>query len=156
MIRDDSDPGWLPIPSSVKKDAAYGFVVAVIVAGDAPGDRGLPPHRAEERPVRSAADDGVRVAAVKLCIVPGDRDQSLQENAGLAQTVQGTFPHQPRRSTSCRFETGRTESQVDLTLTQPIAGPLSDRVSSDWLIAGVSRAGSFPDRPSVPATLSRL
>ena len=51
-------------------DAAEGTAaIAGIVVGDAPCDMGSPPHwhRAEERPVRCAADEDAELEALICC-----------------------------------------------------------------------------------------
>ena len=49
-------------------DAAEGTAaIAVIVVSDAPCGMGSPPHRAAERPVRSAADEDAECEAPICC-----------------------------------------------------------------------------------------
>ena len=49
-------------------DAAEGTAaIAGIVVSDAPCDMGSPPHRAEERPVRCAADEDAELEALMCC-----------------------------------------------------------------------------------------
>jgi hypothetical protein len=53
---------------TMPSDAAEGTAaIAVIVVSDAPCDMGSPPHRAEERPVHSAADEDAEREAPICC-----------------------------------------------------------------------------------------
>ena len=56
--------------ATTPSDAAEGTaVMAVIVVGETPCDMGSPPHRAEERPVRCAADrdEDAELEALMCC-----------------------------------------------------------------------------------------
>ena len=53
---------------TMPSDAAEGTAaIAVIVVSDAPCDMGSPPHRAEERLVRCAADEDAERVALICC-----------------------------------------------------------------------------------------